>query len=574
MFQVQQATPDQTEDSGILTFQDRLERYCWKNHLLSPQLETSPSFEWRYFPAIEYEGEVLEHHWLCWYSWREKREVWDQILTDIIYEETDNLRDVPRLRCEVYGILEPLKVRTITKGESIPYYAAKKFQKELWKALQGFPCFRLTGRPVSTTDLLDILKRPIMVEGMTGMMEWFSVDYSAATDCLSAGLSSLILEYLIEPLQVPRQFKDLLLKVLAPHEVFYPPLKVGEEMITVETVLQKNGQLMGSPISFPILCLANVGLGLWVTEDSPIPFWDRLDSFLVNGDDMLYRAPPTLWGRHVEYGRRIGLEMSVGKAYHHRDYANINSTCFHSVGDNFVTEIPYLNTGLLVGQNKVIQKDVHVEENGQQDLISIINPLLLGAVTQRRQVWVLQEFLKLHQEPISKMAGWRNLFLDQSLGGLGVKKPVYWRSKVTQVQRLFAQERIAEGGEFSQLSAIGPWWPEVPKYSREEPPWALSVDQEKDFRVPRFGPLRKHRKKGWFRGNLFNLRLRLVTEPASWELSFPPVAKGYSEEFWWDTIHQEALWRMSLSHDLAHYSQLKPYTNEVFVRLPQVGVLL
>jgi hypothetical protein len=213
-----------------------------------------------------------------------------------------------------------------------------------------------------------------------------------------------------------------------------------------------------------------------------------------------------------------------------------------------------------VGQNKVIQKDVHVEETDLPDLVSTINPLLAGAVTRSRQAWVLREYLKLHKEPLSKLAGWRNLFLDQSLGGLGVKKPYNWRSKVTPVQRLYAQERYAEGGEFSQLSTNGPWWPEIPNFVREDPPWVLAPEK-KEFSVPRLGPLRKHRKTGWFRGNLFGLRLRLVMKPTEFRCRAPPLAKGYTVDSYVDVVLTDRIWKQDLQ-----YSSLELATKEVAVK--------
>jgi hypothetical protein len=68
----------------------------------------------------------------------------------------------------------------------------------------------------------------------------------------------------------------------------------------VEPGLMKRGQLMGSILSFPILCLANLGLYLRVTQESQRNWTDkqRLDAVLVNGDDMLYVASPDLFYKH------------------------------------------------------------------------------------------------------------------------------------------------------------------------------------------------------------------------------------------------------------------------------------
>jgi hypothetical protein len=92
-----------------------------------------------------------------------------------------------------------------------------------------------------------------------------------------------------------------------------------------------NGQLMGSILSFPILCLANLAVYLETTTDYQRGWSDkrRLSSVLINGDDMLYVAPESLWDVHKWVASQVGLELSVGKAYCHDVYANVNSQSVH-----------------------------------------------------------------------------------------------------------------------------------------------------------------------------------------------------------------------------------------------------
>jgi hypothetical protein len=140
---------------------------------------------------------------------------------------------------------------------------------------------------------------------------------------------------------------------------------------------------MGSPLSFPILCLANLGLYLEVIKDDKRPLSEKLAGVLVNGDDMLYVAPESLWERHVQTGRKVGLEMTPGKAYKHKVFANANSTCFHydlDIEGSTPWQIDFLNTGLLFGQNKVLQKDTGVDAEGQHHRVPVINQLLKGAL--------------------------------------------------------------------------------------------------------------------------------------------------------------------------------------------------
>jgi hypothetical protein len=270
------------------------------------------------------------------------------------------------LFCEVRGVLEPLKCRMISKGEALPYSLCKPIQEALFKILKKMPCFRLIGRTFDPTMLYDLAK------DAKPDHEWLSIDYKAATDNLSWYFSYQIMRRLL--VNFPSDIVELALKVLGPHVLSYP--SPGGDRVDTWGV-QTNGQLMGSILSFPILCLANLFVYLYVTKDEKGTLKSKLRRVLVNGDDMLYTGTPQTYLRHARISRAVGLELSVGKAYCHPRYANINSTSVvydlgripfdpekfpdwryresRLYGKNTPSpiQINYLNVGLLLNKHKV-----------------------------------------------------------------------------------------------------------------------------------------------------------------------------------------------------------------------------
>jgi hypothetical protein len=221
--------------------------------------------------------------------------------------------------------------------------------------------------------------------------------------------------------------------------------------LQVKPTTQRNGQLMGSILSFPILCLANLGLYLSANEISlrdPETRREKLKKVLVNGDDMLYVATEKAFKRHAVVGERIGLVMSPGKAYWHRRYANVNSVSadfdFNNQGSPF--KIPFLNVGLLVGRHKVLGT---TESEDDLDLIegfpfsSVVDTLLEGALPGK-EVDILKIYLSWHRKSITRELKGRNLFLPTSVGGLGQHAPEGFTYRVTREQLRIAHAILAD----------------------------------------------------------------------------------------------------------------------------------
>jgi len=434
----------------------------------------------------------------------------------------------------IQAVLEPFKVRVISKGHARAYHCVRRIQRAMHTALREMDCFRLIGQPMSPDMLQDL--RENTPKGVP--LRWFSIDYSAATDGLSWKYSSRIFRFLIGGL--PKPFYDQAMRVLGPHMLWYPDST--ERPVWHRRGIQKNGQLMGSVLSFPILCLANLGVCLLNLSReqtfSDLTIDQRLRRFLINGDDGLYVSSESFWEGHIEVASAVGLEMSVGKAYHHRDYANINSTsisCDLSREDSTPWAIPFLNTGLIVGQHKVLG-GVETEKSDRryipidsratslarahisQDPLNPVHcniPTILEGSLPGRQVELMRVILRERKHDISKecrsvisseeplFAGKRvgifsrNLFVSKGLGGMGVVPPIGWKTRVTSIDRIVAK---ASAERLKSVGLVGsPTYPLTGQEVQNVPtfcfPWAKPRVELED------GPLvqlkRQNEKSGY-----------------------------------------------------------------------------
>jgi hypothetical protein len=211
---------------------------------------------------------------------------------------------VEPLCVRVEPIIEPLKVRTITAGQG-DTFCLKPFQVAMWQALGLEDQFCLTH---GTQNLKGAIER-IYAQSNEGDV-WISGDYSAATDSIPLAATRAVLEGILESIDhLPT--KRWALKEISPHVVVYPK-KSG-----LKPVLQRSGQLMGSLLSFPILCLIN---------DCTAKFSGLKPSqYLINGDDILMRCQPDRYDVWKGKTREFGFILSPGKNYIHPRFGTVNS---------------------------------------------------------------------------------------------------------------------------------------------------------------------------------------------------------------------------------------------------------
>ncbi|APG77268.1 RNA-dependent RNA polymerase [Wenling narna-like virus 1] len=270
-------------------------------------------------------GVAARGHRIVWIHAPGHPEDWEDTLWDSRSRAITCQGD--RIPAYPVGLTEPFKVRTITRGAVDPYQLARRWQPSLWKPLQRHECSRLVGEPVSSGVITSFLGKCDPEDGRF----FVSGDYEAATDYLNPELSEHCLEEVCHRLGVPPEETLVLLKCLPRHELIDP--------VTKETLgVQRRGQLMGSPISFPVLTILNLAftrysLELGACPENPLSTARPLDDheILVNGDDVLFRAHPweyRYWKAVVALG---GLRPSLGKNQVSRRYFTINSELWHAI---------------------------------------------------------------------------------------------------------------------------------------------------------------------------------------------------------------------------------------------------
>lgn len=368
----------------------------------------------------------------------ERRGVWEPTFSELL----DLAEHDENLPVMVSAVLEPLKVRLITKGSSRNMHLSRFYQKDLWNYLYKYPQFRLLGTTLDASHLDDILRREES-SGLTGFDQWVSGDYSSATDNLSIDFTKLFFEeslancadFIKEEPWRSREVADVLRSVLYEQMLHYPPAQ--ERMGGLSPVLQENGQLMGSVLSFPILCAINLcaywrSIVRYIQINDPrseidilreVPFWKL--PVLVNGDDILFRSNEVHYQIWQEEIKRVGFSLSLGKNYIHPTILTVNSQIYQHIPSlKIFRKRTYLNTGLLLGQSKVTGRD-----NARVAPIwDWYDEVVEGAAAPRR---AHRRFLFHHRDRIRDLTKislgskrfHTNIFLDREVGGLGFRNP-------------------------------------------------------------------------------------------------------------------------------------------------------
>jgi hypothetical protein len=216
------------------------------------------------------------------------------------------------------GLVEPFKVRVITRGQADVYHLGRRYQGELWRPLKNHPAFRLVGEPLSQEVLNSFLSRCETDPNL----QFLSGDYEAATDYFHSELSEFTLTSILQRIGADPADVPCLVAALTRHRLVLTD-KQGEAIAVCD---QRRGQLMGSPISFPILCIYNAALSRFAIE---LRMGRRLDldemPMLVNGDDLLLQTDEKGFHYWKEVTRFGGLRCSIGKTYLSRRALTLNS---------------------------------------------------------------------------------------------------------------------------------------------------------------------------------------------------------------------------------------------------------
>lgn len=304
--------------------------------------------------------------------------------------------------CVPNGVYEPMKIRMITKPSYEAHLSLKVVQKRLLSFLGKFSFFKI---PVDSerANLLDYIS-PVILNNYLEFPDIVSGDYSAATDMLESDVSSTVLDEVLKcmpamPAEMQIRLRESLLRTTIDYSEAWPkkvdPLFESYEPQSKKLgkCTQRNGQLMGHILSFPILCLANyacwhVSLERYMRAKLGRNIFlsvSEASAYLpvqINGDDILFRSNALHYQIWKKTCSEFGFVISVGKNLVSRDICQINSQMFRidyyhrklgtSDAPLFVpkgiTYIPYYNFGLLLNRHKGSSKQ-EMKEQLYPDLV-------------------------------------------------------------------------------------------------------------------------------------------------------------------------------------------------------------
>jgi hypothetical protein len=336
----------------------------------------------------------------------------DEKFLDNLIDCSSRRSEESKCRGKVAFIREAMKVRPILAGPPTEYFLLSQIQPTLWGCLKRCPQTYLVNFELTESYIKEFISRYKHLEGM----KFHSGDYESATD----NFRSCFSEYAWRRICMNLRFSDAILndgiRCLTRHHIFYGGYNHNGIPISPITLEQSNGQSMGSPISFPILCAINHAICSLAWEAdwslSDIKLCNRPHS--INGDDCLSlfnKRQNEAW----DYWAKVsGSASSVGKTYYSDKFLQINSRIFDCEG----SECCYLNFGLLKSKSGRGSEPRHWSACG-----SLCKEWLRGQPESKKQMLVT-EFIrscKLLREVPRGISWW----LPPELGGLGLPW-TYW----------------------------------------------------------------------------------------------------------------------------------------------------
>ncbi|QKI79843.1 RNA-dependent RNA polymerase [Erysiphe necator associated ourmia-like virus 13] len=167
-----------------------------------------------------------------------------------------------------------------------------------------------------------------------------SGDYKSATDQLSIEAAERILGTLLSNSAcVPAGLQQEALKILRP--------TLFHEKLAPEGIEPRVGQMMGSFLSFPLLCLQNRFAFLWAMRSGGLsPAAAEKVPCLINGDDILFSSTPRVSEGWMKLVGDLGLEVERTKTSVAAEFGSLNSTLFRWAGVH-LRVVPTLRFGRL-----------------------------------------------------------------------------------------------------------------------------------------------------------------------------------------------------------------------------------
>ena len=219
---------------------------------------------------------------------------------------------------DAIAIGEPLKVRMITKAQANTK-ALKPFQMALFRYMKTVPQFGLAhglshigdsfGERMEAIEKIEQEIKSIYSRRTEGDY-WLSGDYVSATDNFPLSVTQALVEGILSEID-HEPTKRWVRYEVSPHIIRYPGGESGR---------QTSGQLMGSLISFPLLCFLND----FIVSKAGF----RKGQYLINGDDVVALGSKPVISEWKNLAPQVGLNLSLGKNFIDEEFCCINSQLF------------------------------------------------------------------------------------------------------------------------------------------------------------------------------------------------------------------------------------------------------
>jgi len=377
--------------------------------------------------------------------------IWLKMLNRAIKEE-------PTVK--LVALKEAIKTRVISKGPPYQQMVLKSIWKWVHTVLRKHPTFQLIGEPESTRIIQTALGRNLADDEV-----FLSGDYRSATDLLYVWVCNAVAKALANTINLSELEAQLVTRALTGHLIENP-----DDPTDVRP--QRRGQLMGSIISFVVLCIINATGGRWSIEVAERQRRTLAQCrMLINGDDIVMKSKASVykyWNRIMAFA---GLEESVGKTFISRMFLNINSqNLLHGIPsqvkwtypdgtERLVLElyhmVKYVNFGLIQGLKRSGGAHGLDDQDDPQSNLACRARQLIHKSPDWCRDQVMEMFITHNKYMMLARLPW---FIPEWLGGYGL--PLFGRHVISTVDLRIASAILLNWKQRRPrpLRAAQPWW--------------------------------------------------------------------------------------------------------------------
>ncbi len=228
------------------------------------------------------------------------------------------------------AIPEPGKFRCITAGDSACYTGLRGLQKYLIRQWKNMSIGTMRdGWQKRWQEVVDRTAEEMREKGEV----WVNGDYKDATDFMKLEATLVAVDEICKILNLDQDdpllalaFRESFGGILIDYKRTLKELRDADPLLEKEVVrqleslglseeklMQTNGQLMGHPLSFPLLCIINYST--WLRTTCGGIGVDEEEYLRINGDDITFRTRPEKSKVWEQNALEVGLQKNSQKTY-------------------------------------------------------------------------------------------------------------------------------------------------------------------------------------------------------------------------------------------------------------------